>query len=78
MQQEMCALTLKTALSGQTIERLLSGACIRPYFVTFNGIETTPRGERKVMRISFALEDDRERFRQHLRRLASVVPAPAQ
>ncbi len=74
MQPEKCMLTLKTALSGQTIERLLSGACMKAYAVAFEGIEETPRGERKILKIFFDLPGDRERFRAHLRRLADFAP----
>ena len=67
-------LTLKTALSGQTIDRLLSDACQRDYVISFDGTEETVRGPRKIIRISFTHPDDRERFRVHLRRLAAVAP----
>ena len=75
MQQERCALTLRTALSGHTIERLLSGACVKPYSVSLEGIEETPKGQRKVIKIAFNVPEDRQRFRFQLRRLADAAPA---
>jgi hypothetical protein len=74
MPQEAFVLMLKTALSGQTVERLIAGVCLSTFQVAFEGIEQTPNGERKVIRISFKIEEDRERFRRELRKLASSAP----
>ena len=77
MPQGRYVLTLKTALSGQTIERLLKSVCMRTSQVAFDGIEQTPKGERKVIRIFFEIQEDRDRFRMELRKLASTAPATA-
>jgi hypothetical protein len=75
---EQFFLTLKTMLSGQTLERLLGGACQHDYALAFDGTEETQRGQRKIIRISFGSAHDRERFRAHMRQLASIAPAPQQ
>jgi hypothetical protein len=68
-------LKLKTMLSAQALERILASS-MRPYSFALQGTEETPRGQRKVLMINFSSEDDRERFRRGLRRLASTAPAP--
>jgi hypothetical protein len=64
------ALTLRTSLSGETLERFLDDVCMHECRVAFEGIEQTPAGERKLVRLYFANDEDRQRFRTELGRLA--------
>jgi len=73
---EKCILMLKTKLSGQTLERLLTGACAKSFSVAFDGVEHTVQGEKKIVKISFDIPEDRDRFRMYLRRLADAAPSP--
>ena len=71
---EACVLTLKTSMSGRTLERLLGTACRGGFTFGFDGTEETSRGARKIIRIVFAQGSDRERFRVALRHLAQIAP----
>ena len=74
MLHERCILTLKTMMSAETLERLLGTACRGPYAFALDGTEDGADGARKVIRITFENENDRERFRAALRHLARIAP----
>ncbi len=73
-------LRLKTSLSYERVENLLSKACEKLYSMTLDGFEETKSGPRKVIRISFEDPADRERFRVNFQRSrdssAPSVPHP--
>jgi hypothetical protein len=73
-----CALTLKTMLSDQTLEQLLTMSCQTPYTFTLVGTEETERGPRQVICLTFNQPQDRERFRIQLRQLAETAPLRAE
>ncbi len=75
---EVFGLTLKTKLSGETLERLLAIACRTTPRISFEGSEQTESGPKKIVRIAFENPDDRERFRGQLRKLAASAPGDAQ
>jgi len=74
LMMEACVLTLKTSMSGRTLERLLGTACRGAFTFGFDGCEETSRGERKIIWIAFENGSDRERFRVALRHLAQIAP----
>lgn len=61
-------LKLKTSSAYERIEHLLEACCSKLYSMTFEGIEDTDDGPRKVIRISFEDPGDRERFRSAYQR----------
>ena len=73
-------LRLKTALSYERVENMLTTCCVKIYSMTLDGFEETRSGPRKIIRISFEDPADRERFRMTFQRTrdtkSSSVPLP--
>jgi hypothetical protein len=67
--------TFKTALSPKTLETILTSACAHPFEIAFMGLEDTPGGAKKILRITFGSEKDHANFSLAIQRFAAKARA---
>ena len=72
-------LSFKTTLSGKTIDDILNRACREAPRVAIADLDAdVGQRARKRIRVAFSSAKDYQRFRDELRRLASIAPKLAE